>query len=444
VKRLIDHYLLDWKRRPTRKALLLRGARQVGKTYSVRALGASFQELVEINLEQHPEYAAVFGPNLDPQRILTELRLLTGKRLIPGASLLFIDEIQQQPLAVSALRYFYEGIPELHVIAAGSLLEFALDEVGVPVGRVASLHMYPMSFLEFLVACGDTAAAEYLLAAGGPLTGSPPVHDRLLRLVGEFLVLGGLPEVVETWVRHRDPSRCGELLDLVVAAYRQDFARYARRHQVKYVDLVFSEVPARSGRKFKYGTLPGDWKARELAPAIDLLCRASVVHRVTHSAGNGLPLKAESDPRQFKALLLDVGLAQRVMGADVRPWLLAPSAAICNAGAVAEAFVGQELLAYSSPWAKQELYYWHRESRSSNAEVDYLLPLAGQVIPIEVKSGAAGHLRSLRAFLDEKRQTTPYGIRFCGQPSSIHEDLHSYAIYAVPHVLREQIPVDWM
>jgi predicted AAA+ superfamily ATPase len=443
MNRIIDHYLQDWKQQSDRKALLLRGARQVGKTYAVRALGASFDELVEINLERNAEFAEVFRLNLDPNRILRDLRLMTGKRLTPGSSLLFIDEIQQQPLAVNALRYLHESMPELHVIAAGSLLEFALDQVGMPVGRVASLHMYPMSFLEYLVARGDLALAKLLLDDEALFTLGDPVHERLLRLAGEFLVLGGLPEVVATWIKHEDLERCGEVLDVLVAAYRQDFAKYAKRHQIKYVDLVFNEVPAMTGRKFKYDALPGTWKARELAPALDLLCKASVVHKVTHSSGNGIPLKAESDPHRFKAFFFDVGLGQRVMGADVKPWLMDPAAAIRNAGAAAEAFVGQELLAYSRPWSKQELYYWHREARASNAEVDYLLPLGPVVLPVEVKSGSTGRLLSLRAFLDEKRGRTPYGIRFCGQPCSIHEDLHSYAIYAVPHVLRQQIPRNW-
>jgi hypothetical protein len=198
------------------------------------------------------------------------------------------------------------------------------------------------------------------------------------------------------------------------------------------------------GRKFKYSALPGDWKARELAPALDLLCKAAVVHKVTHASGNGLPIKAESNPRRFKTLFLDVGLAQRVMGAEVKPWVLAPDAAIRNAGAVTEAFVGQEILAYSRPWAKPELHYWHREARSSNAEVDYLLPLDDGVIPVEVKSGAAGRLRSLWAFLDEKRGRSPYGIRFCDSPPSILADLRSYPVYSVPYVLRADIPSDWM
>ncbi|MEN8253978.1 MAG: AAA family ATPase [Verrucomicrobiota bacterium] len=442
MKRLIDHYLNRWKQDPERKALLVRGARQVGKTYSIRTLGASFEELVEINLELNPEYAEVFQLNLDPLRILKELRLMTGKHLVPGKSLLFIDEVQQHPPAVTALRYFYEKVPEMHVIAAGSLLEFALEEVGVPVGRVASLHMHPMSFLEFLAARGKEEMVGFLLD-DGMLSCSGPVHGRLLRLAGEYLVLGGLPEVVQNWVEYEDLGRCNDILDIIASAYRQDFSKYAKRYQIKYVDLLFNEIPGLAGKKFKFNALPGAWKARELAPALDLLCKASIVHKVTHSSGNGIPLRAESDPRRFKTLFFDIGLSQRIMGANTRPWLLNPETNIVNAGSVVEAFVGQELLAYSRPGTKAELYYWHREARSSNAEVDYLLPTDHAVVPVEVKSGATGHLRSLRAFLDEKKERTPYGIRFCGLPPSMHENLHSYPLYAVPHVMRRQIPRDW-
>lgn len=443
MKRLINYHLQQWKNSSRRKALLIRGARQVGKTYSVRRFGETFEEFVEINLEQNPEYAEVFRLNLDPQRILRELRLMTGKRLVPGSALLFIDEIQQYPTAVTALRYFYEEIPELHVVAAGSLLEFALEQVGIPVGRVASLHMYPMSFLEFLVARGKNSMIELMLDEEYILSISDPIHNLLLRLVGEYLVLGGLPEVVQAWIDHEEPDRCGEILDVITAACRQDFTKYSKRHQIKYVDLLFSEVPALTGRKFKYNALPGVWKARELSPALDLLCKASVMHKVTHSSGNGIPMKAESNPRRFKTLMMDVGLSQRTMGANIKPWLLNPSEAINNSGPVIESFVGQELLAYSNPWGRQELFYWHREARASNAEVDYIIAIGNAVIPIEVKAGATGRLRSLRMFLDAKQDSTPYGIRFSGQKSSIHDDLHSYSLYAIPYVLHDNIPMDW-
>jgi len=441
MKRIIDHYLKEWKQQADRKALLIRGARQVGKTYSIRILGNSFEELVEINLEKNPEYAELFRLNLDPQRILRDLRLITGKRLIPGRSLLFFDEVQQHPAIVTALRYFYEEIPELHVIAAGSLLEFALESIGIPVGRVASLYMYPMSFLEFLVACDKQSMAKYLLDES-PFFINNAIHEQLLILTGEYLVLGGLPEVIATWIKFQELDHCGKTLDIIIAAYRQDFTKYSKRHQIKYVDLLFNEVPALVGKKFKYSALSGTWKARELAPALELLRKASIVHTVTHSSGNNTPLKAESNPDRFKTLFFDIGLAQRTLGADVIPWLLNPATSINNAGAVAETFVGQELIAYSNPWAQAELHYWHRETRSSNAEVDYLLAISNQIIPVEVKAGATGSLQSLRVFLAEKN--APYGIRLCGQPSSTHENLHTYSIYAISSLLNKQIPRNWI
>lgn len=441
MKRIIDHYLQEWKQLDDHKSLLIRGARQVGKTYSVRNLGQSFEELVEINFEKNPEYADIFQPNLDPQRILRDLRLVTGKRIIPGHSLLFFDEIQQYPSIITALRYLYEEIPELHVVAAGSLLEFAQESVGISVGRVASLYMYPMSFLEYLVACDRKDMADYLLNTSF-LPANKAVHDQLLSLTGEYLVIGGLPEVIRTWINSKELEQCSRTLDIIITAYRQDFAKYSKRQQIKYVDLLFNEVPALTGRKFKYSALPGTWKARELAPALELLRKASIVHKIYHSSGNNPPLKAESNPDRFKPLFFDIGLSQRILGADVTPWLLNPGTNINNSGTVAESFIGQELTAYSNPWTQANLYYWHREARSSNAEVDYLLPVDGRIIPVEVKAGTTGSMRSMKVFLQEKGVL--YGIRFCGNPSSQHENLHSYAIYSAASLLNKQIPRSWI
>ena len=443
MKRIIDNELRAWQLAPDRKALLVRGARQVGKTYSIRQLGETYDELVELNLEMKPEYAQLFRQDLDPYRIVRDLRLMTGKRLIPGKSLLFIDEIQQEPLAVNALRYFYEIMPQMHLVAAGSLLEFAIEEIGIPVGRITSLHMYPISFLEFLVARKHDALAGHLLDGEPPFPVSPPVHEKYLRLVGEYLAVGGMPEAVQSWVEHEDLARCSRIHTAITTAYRQDFAKYAKKHQVKYVDQVFNEASRLIGRKFKFSALSGQWKARELAPALDLLCKASVIHKITRSSGNGIPLKAESDPKHFKILFLDIGLAQSVLGLKVADWILDPAATVVNAGSITEAFIGQELLAYSRPWSAHELHYWHREARASNAEVDYLLEAEEAIVPVEVKSGTTGSLRSLRLFLEEKRGKTPFGIRFSGQAGSIHHDLHSFAVYAVANLFREQIARDW-
>ena len=437
MKRLIDFHLQNWKNDPDRKSFLLRGARQVGKTYSCRELGQSFEYFVEINFEINPQLAEIFNRDLDPQRIIRDLGLLTAKNIVPGKTLLFFDEIQEAPKAVKSLRYFHELLPELHVIAAGSLLDFVLENIGIPVGRVASLYMYPMSFLEFLAAQDNQAIVELILRHDPAEPLSKPIHDKLLALLGEYLAVGGMPEVIQTWISRKDLRKCETIQTLLVDAYRQDFSKYCKKFQVKYVDLIFDEIPCWFGRKFRYSKMPGNWRKRELAPAFELLKKASVAHEVRHTSSNGLPLGGETNPNRFKVIFLDIGLAQSILGLDLAEWILKPDAAIVNRGILAEAFVGQEILAYSSPQKKGALFYWHREAHASNAEVDYMLAQGQDIVPVEVKSGATGTLRSLHIFLKEKSSVSPYGIRFSGHNFSVFQKIHSYPLYAVANLFRD-------
>jgi predicted AAA+ superfamily ATPase len=439
MKRLIDHHLHNWKNDPDRKSLLLRGARQVGKTYSCRKLGQSFEKFVEINFELNPRVSEIFDRDLDPQRIIRDLGLLTGEDIIPGRTLLFFDEIQESPKAIKSLRYFHELLPELHVIAAGSLLDFVLENIGIPVGRVASFYMYPMSFLEY-VAAGDNQAIVDLIKGHDkeePL--GVPIHDKLLALLGEYLAIGGMPEVVLTWTNQKELKKCANIQALLVDAYRQDFSKYCKEFQVKYIDLIFDEIPRWLGRKFQFSKMPGNWRKRELAPAFELLKKASVAHKVIHTSANGLPLGGEANPNRFKAIFLDIGLAQAILGLDLAEWVLKPEASIVNRGALAEAFVGQEILAYSPPHKRGSLYYWHREAHASNAEVDFLLALRQNILPLEVKSGATGTLRSLHLFLEEKSAVSTHGIRFSGHNFSVYEKIHSYPLYAVANLFRDAL-----
>ena len=351
--------------------------------------------------------------------------------------LFFFDEIQEAPKAIKSLRYFYELLPELHVIAAGSLLDFVLENIGIPVGRVASFYMYPMSFLEFVAARDNQAIVELIMRHDPAEPLSEPIHNKLLALLGEYLAVGGMPEVVKTWINHQDLIECGNKQTLLIDAYRQDFSKYSKKFQVKYIDLLFDEVPRWFGRKFKYSKMPGNWRKRELAPALELLKKASVAHGVKHTSANGLPLGGEANPNRFKVIFLDIGLAQAILGLDLADWILKPEAAIVNRGALAEAFVGQEILAYSSPQKRGSLFYWHREAHASNAEVDYLLAYRQNIIPVEVKSGATGTLRSLHLFLKEKSSVSPHGIRFSGHNFSVYEKIHSYPLYAVANLFRD-------
>ena len=427
MKRAIDWHLATWKDDPRRKPLLLRGARQIGKTYAVRNLGKQFHSFVEINFELTPDARSIFKQDLMPDRILWELELLTKTKLIPGQTLLFFDELQAAPEAVTALRYFYEKMPELHLIAAGSLLDFAIEEVGMPVGRVSMLYVYPLSFLEFLAATQNAPLIEAILKKI-PL--SPVLHAHLLDLLGHYLAIGGMPEAVQAWIETRDPHACYEAQRGLIETYRQDFPKYAKKTQLQHLDTLFQQIPHFIGNQFKFSELSGDYKKRELAPCLHLLRRANVLHQITHTAANGMPLGAEVNLNWFKTILLDVGITQALLGLDLPSWFLNPDKEFINRGNIAEAFVGQELLAYTSPKSKSDLYFWKRQSKSAQAEVDYVHELQGTISPIEVKSGHGSTLRSMHQYFAE-HPTCNSGIRFWSESYHTAEKIDSRPLYSV-------------
>lgn|SRR3990167_5153195 len=433
MKRLINYDLKQWKSSSIRKPLLMRGARQVGKTYAVRELGKTFQNMVEINFELHPDFATLFEKDLDPVRIINALVAITMQSIIPGNTLLFFDEIQACPKAIIALRYFYEQMPELHVIAAGSLLDFAIEQVGMPVGRIQFCYVYPLSFMEYLASLGNNVLFEMILRnVEKPL--DTLFHAKLFELLGQYVLLGGMPKIIAESLIKNDFSNTYSLQDSIIAAYQNDFPKYAKKFQIKYVETLFEYIPRSISHTFKYTHVDGDFQKRELAPALSLLEKAGIIHKVYQTAGNGLPLGAEMRFEKFKVLFLDVGLNQRMLGNNVATWLLNSIDSFINKGALTESFVGQELMAYGTDLLQQHLYYWHRESRSSNAEVDYLIQLDSNIIPVEVKSGKSGTLKSLHAFLAEKSHS-PFGIRFSTRSFSVKEKLHSYPLYAIAGVL---------
>lgn len=427
MKRLIDWYLKNWKNSPERKPLVLKGARQVGKTFSVRKLSQQFETFVEINFELLPEAKTIFEKDLMPERIIWELGLLTKTKIEPGKALLFLDEVQVAPKAILALRYFYERMPDLHVIAAGSLLDFAIEQIGIPVGRVSMLYVHPLSLIEFLAATGNERFIGPILQKQSL---SEILHEELLDLVGNYLVIGGMPEVVKVWVSKKDPQASYEKQKELIETYRQDFPKYAKTHQLPYLDILFNQIPHLIGQQFKYSAIHGEYKKRELAPCLDLLRRANVVHQITHTAGHGVPLGAEVNLDRFKTIFIDVGLSQAILGLDLAAWFLNPDKDLINRGTIIEAFVGQELLAYASPKWKNDLYFWKREAKGALAEVDYLMDYQGSIYPIEVKSGQGSTLRSLHQFLQEHPKS-PLGIRFWSEGYLIQEKLDTRPLYAV-------------
>lgn len=429
MKRIIDYFLLEWKNLASRKPLLLRGARQVGKTHAMRELGKKFPHFVEINLELNEGARSIIEKDLDPHRIVHQLSELLQKKITPGTTLLFFDEIQQAPKAITALRYFYEMMPELHVAAAGSLLDFAIEEVGIPVGRVSSLYMYPLSFFEFLVALGHREWARTLTQHTISDSISDPLHAQLLEILGIYLAIGGMPEAVTEWEKTKTSWSAKKVHADLLSTYQQDFGKYAKKHQTKYLNVIFQRAIDQLSKKFMYSRV-GEYKKRELEPALELLEMAGILHRVVRSAGQGIPLGAQADLDDFKLIFLDIGLCQALLKFDLAPWFVDPLATFINKGELVEAFVGQEILAYSDPIIKEGLFYWCREKRGSQAEVDYLVQIKNNVVPIEVKSGTSKRIKSMQIFLDSHLNSS-YGLRFSTDNYSVYQKINSYPLYAV-------------
>ena len=417
MRRKVDEVLDAWAADDGRRPLLIRGARQVGKTFSVAALAErTFADFAAINLEQQPRYRRCFD-TLEPQAILDRIGVLRGKPVEPGRTLLFLDEIQECPAAIVALRYFYEQAPALHVIGAGSLLEFALEaeRLRMPVGRIQPLFMHPLTFAEFLPAVGEEPALQAArnMASGPDASGmsaagmDAAVHEHLLGLLRTYLLLGGMPAVVAEYRRTGSAARAARVQTAITQTFRDDFGKYARASRHHHLDRVFLHAARLVGRKFVYAKVDPESRAREVRAAVELLERAGLVRRVRSTSGAGLPLGAEADDLHYKLIMVDVGLMQNLSG--VTEQLLDGDPMRIDDGAVAEQFVGQELLAHRSPFERPELFYWHRRQRSSSAEVDYLVAARGRVVPVEVKAGKTGRLRSLAVFAEHYRP--PVAVR---------------------------------
>lgn len=437
MKRIIDYYLLHWKAYQLRKPLILRGARQIGKTFAVRQLGTTFESFVEVNFDERPDLKVIFAHNLQPLRIIQELSLQLGQSIIPGKTLLFFDEIQQVPQALAALRYFYEMMPELHVIAAGSLLDFAIAQHGLPVGRVQSLYMYPCSFLEYLVATGDALVVKEILQHDLQTPMFASVHEKILRSLGDYLALGGMPAVIQAWITTKESFDCQIIHQLIIDTYQQDFEKYARVQQIKYVEKVFRAVSLQLGQKFRFHQIEGEYRKRELAPALDLLVTAGLAYQVFYATGQGFPLGFQTNPLDYKVISLDPGLNQAQLKLNISQWFTHGSQEFINKGALVEAFVGQEFLKYSTARMKHDLYYWHKDSAPAQTKVDYVFAIQEQIVPVAVKSGDGRTLKSMHNFL-ATHPSSSYGIRFSTQNYSLYDKIHNYPLYAIAKVVGEQ------
>jgi len=430
MERDIYGWLKNWKPEKNRKPLIIRGARQVGKTWIVNHFGGlAFENHIEINFEYKPQMKSCFS-TLDPREILQRIELSMNVDILPGKTLLFLDEIQECPEALKALRYFYEKLPELHVIAAGSLLEFVMDaeEISFPVGRVQNIHLFPLSFGEFLNSCGEHRLRKWLrnLATADDIPES--IHGKCASLLRNYLYLGGMPEAVARWLEEGNFSKTDEIHQQLLQNYKHDFGKYGKRINFRLLEKVFTRIPTTVGGKFKYAHIDREVNARDVRNSLELLVNAHIIHKVYSSSGSGLPLAAHINEKFFKILFLDVGLLQSAMGIG-RETYLAENLLAVYKGLVGEQFVGQQLLSLGKHFEEPRLYYWQRGSKGSSAEVDYLWQKGENILPVEVKAGKTGTLKSLRIFLSEK--SAPFGIRFSLHPLSFTDSVLSIPLYAV-------------
>ena len=433
MKRDIEKKLSDWKKETNRKVLLIRGARQVGKTTSVRTLGKSFKHYLEVNFEEERDVKQFFSGSLNPLSICQKFSAYYSIPIIKGDTLLFFDEIQACPEALSALRFFYEKMPGLHVIAAGSLLEFALLEIpSHGVGRIRSLFMFPMSFNEFLLACDETGLMEMKSKATVKNPLDDIFHQKLIDYLKIFYFVGGMPEMVKAYAKHKDILRCQSRLSDLIESLKDDFAKYKKRSPVQRLREVYHAIPLQAGSKFKFSNIGSFSCHNALKSSLDLIIQSGLAYKIYHTSAQGIPLGAQIKPNRFKVILNDPAIHQRLSGLNTRDLISARDLNIINKGCLAEIFVGTEILKYSSSESKHQLFYWHKEQRGSNAEVDYLLQQNEKILPIEVKSGTKGQMQSMRIFLKERH--LDQGIRISLENFARYENITVYPLYAASNI----------
>jgi predicted AAA+ superfamily ATPase len=412
MKRTLLTHLLNWVSSKHRKPLVLRGARQVGKTWLIRHLAETCgKQLIELNFEKNISHASLFASN-DPQQILLNLSAVYNQKIIPENCLLFLDEIQAVPHLLSKLRWFAEDMPQLTVVAAGSLLEFVLADhsFSMPVGRISYMHLEPLSFEEFLLAIDKQSLFDYLSSYQLNIEIPVAIHDQLSMLFKEYLLVGGLPAAVVSWNAERSLNNLNQVQQDLIATYRDDFTKFKGRIAIERLDEVVMAVPKMLGQKFVFSRVNPAVSANTIKNVLELLCKARICHRVSSCSANGLPLGAEIKENYFKEIFLDTGLCSAALGLNLNQINSTNDIIMINNGGIAEQVVGQLLRTIHPPYIEPILYYWHRDEKGSSAEIDYIIQHGNKVIPIEVKAGSTGSLKSLHLFMGTKKYSTAVRI----------------------------------
>jgi len=389
--------LIEWKENPRKKPLILQGVRQCGKTYLLLEFGTLYyDDIFYCRFDNDKSLADFFEQNLDPHRIIKDMSIFRGKDIKPGKTLVIFDEVQSCGKAITSLKYFYEDAPEYHIIAAGSLLGVAIPKgTSFPVGKVEFLTLFPMNFFEFILAQNEMLAKSLM---------NTPVNDstwrsfrmQLVEMYRDFQIVGGMPEVVQSWIETKSIDSVEKIQSQIIAGYENDFTKYAPVSFYPKLSAIWNAVPsqlAKENRKFIFSRVKKSWRAKDLEDALEWLVRAGLVYKVVNIEKPSFPLAAYANHLYFKLYLCDVGLLRHL--ANLPPSVILDKGNTYQEfkGAMAENYVCCEL----KRMYEKDLYYWTAES-SGRAEVDFVIQDEAYIIPIEVKAGSASHARSLKQY----------------------------------------------
>jgi uncharacterized protein len=399
MERSAYNKLADWKKSTNRKPLIVQGARQVGKTYLIKAFGKKeYSNFISLNFEQDKKLHSLFEKSLSPDTITENISLYLGKQIIPEDTLLFFDEIQAAPAALTSLKYFYEEAPEFHIIAAGSLLGVSVGkENSFPVGKVNFMNLYPMSFMEFLKASGEDLLEEKLakISYTNPLP--EIVHNKLTDLLKMYLYLGGMPEVVGNYLENKNIEMVRVLQKEILQAYKKDFSKYATKSQAIKTMEFWNVIPgqlAKENKKFMYAEIRKGARSAMFEQTTEWLRGAGLINTVYNLTTPKKPLSAYTDYSKFKVYLHDVGLLGAMLNIT-SDLIIEPDQLFKEFnGAFIENFVAQELLFYG----QEAQFYW---TSRGEAEVDFIIESNKNIYPLEVKSGTNRNLKSLRSYADK-------------------------------------------
>ncbi len=435
LPRFIDNELLTWKNETGRKPLLLRGARQVGKSSAVRNLSKHFTYFIELNFDENPGLSKLFDNNQSVEDVCELISIYSKTPVVAGETLLFFDEIQSCIPAISMLRYFYEKKPDLHVIAAGSLLEFAMMKIpSYAVGRVRSMFLFPFSFSEFLNALGEDVLVKLIEKSDLKKPINELIHQKIIHYLRRFLIIGGMPEAVSVYKETGDLLKVQNILNDLIISFQEDFSKYKKKIRTASITEVLYAVIQQVGNKFTYSYPNSTQNNNQVKEILALLQKAGLIIPVTHTSANGIPLGAETNPKKRKFLVLDTGIYQRALGLDLTRLFNEDPSGFANRGSIAELHAGLEIVKNSTCYSKPELYYWQRDARNSQAEVDYIVQKQDEIIPIEIKAGTKGAMQSLYIFLKEKN--IKKGIRCSLENFSEYESIEVIPLYAVGNIFK--------